>query len=65
MEKDDYLATAKSFLDRSNRTESTTALAPLFAAQAQAAALIDIAEALGCIAGVLIEWYETEHPPKE
>ena len=42
----DYLDTAKSFLDRSNRTADTVTLAPLFVAQAQAAALIALVEVL-------------------
>ena len=58
-----YLEEAQVRYDNSILTGDTVTLAPLFAQQAQAAALLDIAEALGCIAGVLIEWFEAEHPP--
>jgi len=65
MERMNYLDTAKAAFSGSDNSSWDYEDRELLVKQAQAAALIDIAEAVGCIASVLIEWFETEHPPKE
>ena len=57
-----YMDKAEEFLDKSERTESTTTLAPLFAEQAQAAALIEIAYSLDTLCGILIEAFRLNAP---
>ena len=57
-----YLDKAEELLDRSERTESDTVLGPLFAAQAQAAALIEIAYSLDTLCGILIDAFRLNAP---
>ena len=57
-----YLDKAEELLDRSERTESETVLAPLFAGQAQAAALIEIAYSLDALCGILIDAFRLNVP---
>ena len=59
---DNYLERAKEFLDSSVHTDDTATLAPLFAQLSAAAALIDIAESLGALCGILIEALQLDDP---
>ena len=60
-----YMDKAEEMLDKSERTESTTVLAPLFAAQAQAAALVEIAYSLDTICNILIDAFRLNAPDSD
>ena len=57
-----YMDKAEEFLDKSERTEDPLTLAPLFAGQAQAAALIEIAYSLDALCGILIDAFHLNDP---
>ena len=60
-----YMDKAEEFLDKSERTEDPLTLAPLFAGQAQAAALIEIAYSLDALCGILIDAFHLNDPKPE
>ena len=60
-----YLDKAEELLDRSERTEDCITLAPLFAAQAQAAALIEAAYSLDTICNILIDAFRLNAPDSD